>query len=138
MGYSRRINSVQDTLFPLFPKKNYFCAMESKRQERISKLLQKDLGEIFQTKMQHLAMGTMITVTKVYVSPDLHLIKIFLSLFPTKNSNEIINNIKKHSSEIRRELGNRIRHQLRVVPNLSFYLDDSLDYIENIDGLLKD
>ena len=112
--------------------------MESKRQERISKLLQKDLGEIFQTQMQHLAMGTMITVTKVYVSPDLSLIKIYLSLFPTKNSNEIINNIKKHSSEIRRELGNRIRHQLRIVPNLSFFLDDSLDYIENIDGLLNE
>ncbi len=88
--------------------------------------------------MQHLAMGTMITVTKVYVSPDLSLIKIYLSLFPTKNSNEIINNIKKHSSEIRRELGNRIRHQLRIVPKLSFFLDDSLDYIENIDSLLTE
>jgi len=87
--------------------------MESKRQERISKLLQKDLGEIFQTKLPHLAKGTMVTVTKVYVSPD------------------------KHSSEIRRELGNRIRHQLRIVPALSFFLDDSLDYIENIDSLLK-
>jgi len=80
----------------------------------------------------------MITVTKVYVSPDLSLIKIYLSLFPTKNSNEIINNIKKHSSEIRRELGNRIRHQLRIVPKLSFFLDDSLDYIENIDSLLTE
>ena len=112
--------------------------MESKRQERISKLLQKDLGEIFQTKLPHLARGTMVTVTKVYVSPDLSLTKVYLSLFPTKNSKEALENIKKHSSEIRRELGNRIRHQLRIVPALSFFLDDSLDYIENIDSLLND
>ena len=112
--------------------------MESKRQERISKLLQKDLGEIFQTQMQHLAMRSMVTVTKVYISPDLSSAKVYLSLFATKKQQQIVDNIRKHTSEIRKEVGNRVRHQLRVVPSLSFYLDDSLDYIENIDSLLKD
>lgn len=112
--------------------------MESKRQEKISKLLQKDLGEILQMKLQHLTMRSMVTVTKVHISPDLSQAKIYLSLFATNKKDQVLNNIKKHTSEVRRELGNRIRHQLRIVPNLSFYLDDSLDYIENIDNLLKE
>jgi len=116
----------------------YFCRMESKRQERISKLLLKDLGMIFQTEMQHLAKGAMVTVTKVHISPDLTLAKVYLSLFASKNKNEALNNIRKHTSEIRGSLGNKIRHQLRIVPSLNFYLDDSLDYIENIDKLLKE
>jgi len=112
--------------------------MESKRQEKVSKLLQKDLGNIFQTQMQHLSLNSMITVTKVYISPDLSMAKVYLSLFATNKQDEIVKNIKKHGSEIRRELGNRIRHQVRVVPSLNFYLDDSLDYIDNIDNLLKE
>lgn len=112
--------------------------MESKRQEKISKLLQKDLGQIFQTVMPHLAMRSMLTVTKVHVSSDLSLAKVHLSLFATNKKEQIMKNIKAHTSEIRRELGNRIRHQVRVIPSLSFYLDDSLDYIENIDNLLKE
>jgi len=116
----------------------YFCRMESKRQERISKLLLKDLGMIFQTEMQHLAKGAMITVTKVNISPDLTLAKVYLSLFATKDKDAALKNIRKHTSEIRGSLGNKIRHQLRIVPALNFYLDDSLDYIENIDKLLKD
>jgi len=112
--------------------------MESKRQDKVSKLLQKDLGEIIQLKMQHLTMGAMVTVTKVHISPDLSQAKVYLSLFATNKKDQILNKIKKHSSEIRRELGNRIRHQMRIVPNLGFYLDDSLDYIENIENLLND
>jgi ribosome-binding factor A len=112
--------------------------METKRQEKISKLLQKDLGQIFQTEMPHLAMRSMLTVTKVHISTDLSQAKVYISLFATKNKEAIIANIRKHTSEIRRELGNRIRHQVRVIPSLNFYLDDSLDYIEKIDTLLKD
>lgn len=111
--------------------------MESKRQQRISKLLQKDLGEILQTELRHITKGAMVTVTKVTVTPDLAIAKVYLSLFATNDKENLLKGIAKHASEIRGKLGNRIRHQLRVVPELQFYLDDSLDYIENIDNLLK-
>ena len=112
--------------------------METKRQERINNLLQKDLGEIFQVEMRHVSKGAMVTVTKVKVTPDLSLAKVYLSLFATSDKDELLSSIRKHSKEIRGKLGSRIRNQLRVVPDLSFYLDDSLDYIENIENLLKD
>jgi len=112
--------------------------MESQRQQKISKLLQKDLGEIFQIELRHITRGAMVTVTKVHVTPDLSSAKIFLSLFATKDSEELMKNIKKHTSEIRGKLGKRVRHQLRVIPELHFYLDDSLDYIQNIENLLND
>lgn len=110
--------------------------MESKRQEKISKLLQKDLGEILQTELRHVTRGSMVTVTKVHVTPDLAIAKVHLSLFATNNKEDLMKNIVRHTSEIRGKLGNRIRHQLRAVPDLQFYEDDSLDYIENIESLL--
>jgi len=112
--------------------------MESKRQHKISKLLQKDLGEIIQMELRHVTRGAMVTVTKVYVTSDLSVAKVYLSLFATKDTDELLKNIRRHSSEIRGKLGNRIRHQLRVVPALQFFLDDSLDYIDNIENLLED
>ena len=112
--------------------------MESQRQHKISKLLQKDLGEIIQMELQHVTRGAMVSVTKVKVTPDLSVAKIYLSLFAVKDREELMKNIKRHSGEIRGKLGKRIRHQLRVVPELYFYEDDSLDYIENIENLLKD
>lgn len=111
--------------------------MDSKRQERISKLLQKDLGNIFQSEMLHVTRGAMVTVTKVHVSPDLHIAKVYLSLFATKDHAALMKQIERNTSEVRGKLGNRVRHQLRVVPELHFYEDDSLDYIENIEKLLK-
>lgn len=112
--------------------------MESKRQQKISKLLQKDLGEIIQQDLKHVTRGSMVTVTKVHVTPDLSSAKIYLSLFATPDSAALLKSIQRHSSEVRGKLGNRIRHQLRVVPELHFYLDDSLDYIENIENLLDE
>jgi len=112
--------------------------MESKRQHKISKLLQKDLAEIIQMDLRHVTRGAMVTVTKVYVSPDLSVAKAYLSLFACKDNDELLKNIQSHASEIRGKLGNRVRHQLRVVPALQFYLDDSLDYIDNIENLLED
>ena len=112
--------------------------MESKRQQRINKLLQKDLGEIFQLEMGHVTKGAMVTVTKVHVSPDLNSVKVYLSLFATKNSEILLKQIQRRSSEIRGKLGNRIRHQLRAVPELHFYEDDSLDYIDRIEDLLNE
>jgi len=115
----------------------YFCIMETQRQQKIGRLLQRDLSEIFQFDMKAVAAGSLVTVTKVTVSPDLSIAKVFLSLFGTKDKQVILAAIKLHSKEIRLLLGIRVRHQLRIVPDLMFFLDDSLDYIENIDKLLK-
>lgn len=111
--------------------------MESKRQQRISKLLQKDLGEIFQRENQGLFGQAMITVTKVIVTSDLSMAKVYVSLFATSNKIKLLEMIRKNTNEIRHHLGNRVRNQLRKVPELYFYEDDSLDYIENIENLLK-
>lgn len=111
--------------------------MESTRQQKVARLLQKDLGEIFQRKAMEYAPGTMITVTVVRVTRDLNVAKVFLSLFAAKDKDVTLKNIEKRKKEIRRELGIRVRHQLRVVPELLFFLDDSLDYIENIENALK-
>jgi len=116
----------------------YFCIMENMRLDRVSKLLQKDLGEILQHDLRHVTKNSMVTVTKVQVSPDLSIAKVYLSLFATSDKKALLNDIKRRSKEIRGKLGFRIKNQMRVVPDLQFYEDDSLDYIENIDQLLND
>ena len=116
---------------------SYFCGMETKRQERINKLLMRDLGDIFQRELGHVTGHAMVTVTKVHITPDLTLAKVYLSLFATKDPDALMKKISEHTGEIRGKLGKRIRHQLRHVPELRFYRDDSLDYIDNIDNLLK-
>ncbi len=112
--------------------------METKRQQKISKLILRDLSEIFQREVTHLTPGVMVTVTKVKVTPDLTLAKVYLSLFPAKDKVALLEKINNATREIRGLLGNRIRHQVRFIPELRFYLDDSLDYIERIDELLSD
>ncbi len=110
--------------------------MESKRQHRISRLLQRDLGEIFQHEVGSISRGAMITVTKVSVTRDLSLSRVYLSLFGTDDKQALLEIIRKRKNEIKYKLGNRVRNQLRAVPELEFYEDDSLDYIENIETLL--
>jgi ribosome-binding factor A len=111
--------------------------METTRQSKISRLLQKDLGEIFQLEGRNLFGGKMISVTTVRVSPDLALAKVYLSIFPSDKNDETLDVIKRNTKVIRKNLGRRVGKQLRVVPELAFYVDDSLDYIENIDNLLS-
>jgi ribosome-binding factor A len=111
--------------------------METTRQHKIARLLQKDLGEIFQAMGRDNFPGNMITVTKVYVSPDLFIAKAYLSLYGKTEKNDLLTQIKEHRKEIRLKLGNRIHNQVRSIPELDFFIDDSLDYIENIDNLLK-
>lgn len=111
--------------------------METKRQNRISRLIQKDLGEIFQRQYRGHFDGAMITVTKVIITPDLSLAKVYISLFVTHDKEVLINNIRKKSKEIRHALAIKVKHQLRAVPTLQFFEDDSLDYIENIENLLN-
>lgn len=112
--------------------------MESKRQHKIAKLLQQDLSQIFQLDARKLYQGAMITVTKINITPDLSVAKVYVSLFATKDANHTLQLIKENTKEVRFQLGNRVRHQLRIVPNLQFYIDDSLDYIDNIESLLKE
>lgn len=112
--------------------------MESTRQQKVSRLLQREFGDIFQKNAKTLANGKMITVTIVRISPDLGVAKIYLSIFPSDNSEEILKTINSAKSELRYELGKRVKNQLRVVPELSFFIDDSLDYVEKIDQLLTD
>lgn len=111
--------------------------METTRQKKISRLLQKELGEIFQRKTNEFE-GKLITVTRVRISPDLGIARIYLSIFPKKEKEvDFLEIIKSQTSTIRHDLGNRVRNQLRIIPELQFFEDDSLDYIENIDNLLK-
>ena len=98
----------------------------------------RDLNEIITLEMSGLAAGVMITVTKVNVAPDLSYATAYLSIFNASNKAEVVEKVNLRSREIRGLLGNRVRHQLRIVPQLRFYLDDSLDYIENIENLLNE
>lgn len=109
--------------------------MESRRQSKVARLLQKDLGAIFQEKTNEL--GSMITVTIVKVSPDLAVAKVYLSIFGG-DKEKTLENVKEINWQIRKELGTKVRHQLRIVPELIFYIDDSYDYYEKIDRLLKE
>ncbi|MDR0365013.1 MAG: 30S ribosome-binding factor RbfA [Bacteroidales bacterium] len=111
--------------------------MESQRQQKIARLLQKDLGEILSEKARNNYGNVLITVTKVHVTSDLSIAKIYLSLFAVADKKALLKGIQNSHKEIRLLLGNRIRHQLRVVPELAFFEDDTLDYIENIDNLLR-
>ncbi len=110
--------------------------MESTRQQKISRMLQKEMGEIFLLYARQLH-GTLITVTNVRVSPDLGIAHTHLSVFPSDKASEVLVKVQNDTKAIRFDLGKRVRHQLRIVPELFFHIDDSLDYLENIDNLLK-
>lgn len=110
--------------------------METNRQQKISRLLQKELSEIFRKDGYIYVSGRMISVSKVAVSPDLGLAKVYLSIFPSAKASEDLHKIKDNTQRIRYSLGKIVGKQLRVVPDLAFFLDDTLDYIEHIDGLL--
>ena len=110
--------------------------METPRQNKIARLLQKELGDIFllQTKSMH---GVLVSVSAVRISPDMSIARVYLSIFPSEKGEELIKNINANMKSIRYELGTRVRFQLRIIPELKFFLDDSLDYLERIDELLK-
>jgi len=110
--------------------------METTRQQKIARMLQKELGEIFLLYARKLQ-GTLITVTGVRVSPDLGIVHVHLSIFPSEKATTVITQVNTDTKAIRFDLGKRVRNQLRIVPELHFHIDDSLDYLENIDNLLK-
>ena len=110
--------------------------MQETRQNRIARMLQKELSLIFQeqTRSMH---GVMVSVTRCKISPDLSVCTSYLSVFPSEKGEEIISNVNRNEKQIRYELGRRIRYQVRIIPELRFFIDDALDYIERIDDLLN-
>ncbi len=110
--------------------------METTRQNKIARLIQKELSEIFllQTKAMH---GVLVSVSVVRISPDLSYARAYLSVFPSERAEEIVKNVNANMKSIRYELGKRVRFQLRIIPELKFFVDDSLDYAAHIDELLK-
>ena len=110
--------------------------MQETRQNRISRLHQKELAEIFQSQTRQMH-GILVSVTRVRISPDLSICTAYLSIFPSEKGKELLQNITRNEKSIRYELGQRVRNQLRIIPELRFFIDDSLDYIDHIDELLK-
>ena len=111
--------------------------MQETRQNKIARMLQKEMSIIFQQQTRMMR-GVMVTVTRTKISPDLSICTAYLSVFPSEKAKEIMENINANEKTIRYELGTRIRHQMRIVPELRFFLDDSLDYIDRIDQLLAE
>jgi ribosome-binding factor A len=110
--------------------------MDTTRQQKINRLIQKELSEIFRKQTSQMR-GVLVSVSTVRVSPDLGLAKVYLSIFPSEQAKELLTNIKTNVKSLRFDLGQKVGKQLRVIPELAFYLDDSLDYLENIDRLLN-
>ncbi len=110
--------------------------MDSTRQNKVARLIQKELSEIFvaQTRMMH---GVMVSVSACRISPDMSICRVYLSVFPSEKAEEIVGNVNANQKQVRYELGTRMRHQLRIIPELKFFVDDSLDYAEHIDELLN-
>ncbi|HBT86448.1 MAG: 30S ribosome-binding factor RbfA [Fermentimonas sp.] len=111
--------------------------MDSNRQQKINRLIQKELSELFLLETKKMP-GILISVTSVRVTPDLSIAHANLSVFPSEKGEEIVKNINENVKSVRYDLGKRLKNQLRIIPELNFHIDDSLDYIENIDRLLKD
>lgn len=110
--------------------------METTRQNKIARLIQKELSEIFLAQTKSMP-GVLVSVSVVRISPDMSYARAYLSIFPSERAEEIVKNINANTKAIRFELGGRVRHQLRIIPELKFFIDDSLDYAEKIDQLLK-
>ncbi len=111
--------------------------METTRQQKIAKQIQKDVAEIFQKEGAALVRGLLVTVTGVRVSPDFGYAKIYVSVFPFDRSAELMKTLEHQNWFVRRALGQRLRNQLKNVPEIQFFLDDSLEYIEHIEQALK-
>jgi ribosome-binding factor A len=110
--------------------------METTRQNKIARLIQKELSDIFLLQAKSMS-GVIVSVTNVRVTPDLSIAHAYVSVFPSDKSEEIVNNLNSNQKSIRYDLGTRVRFQLRIIPELKFHVDDSLDYLEHIDELLK-
>lgn len=111
--------------------------MESKRQQKFSGVIQQDLAAIFQREGANYLPNTLITITKVRVTPDLAIARVFLSFFNINNPQSALQTIKLHANEIRYKLGARIKDQVRIIPQLEFFIDDTGDYVERMDKIFE-
>lgn len=111
--------------------------MDNNRLQKVNRLIQKELGELLLLESKKIQ-GVLISVTNVRVSADLSVAHAYLSIFPSEKSDELVSNINENVKTVRYDLAKKLKNQLRVIPELTFHVDDSLDYIENIDKLLKD
>ncbi len=112
--------------------------METTRQQKVAKQLQRDLAEILQRECGDLFKGLLLTVTTVRISPDLGYAKSYISVFPFERGEEVMQKLDQNNWMVRKLLGARIKHQLKVVPELEFFIDDSLEYIEGIERAIKE
>ncbi|MCX4262212.1 MAG: 30S ribosome-binding factor RbfA [Alistipes sp.] len=110
--------------------------MENTRQQKIARQIQRDVAEILQKDAADLVRGSLVTVTAVRISPDLAYSKIYVSVFPFDRKDQVLAALGDKTWMVRKLLGARIRNQLKIVPEIEFFLDDSLEYIDNIDQLL--
>ena len=110
---------------------------ESTRQLKVAREIQKDMAEIIRSKGMAAFSGAMVSVSGVKVSPDLTVAKIYVSVFPSEKAQAVMQTISENTRSLRGELGGRVGKQLRIVPEIVFYLDSSLDYVEHIEELLK-
>ena len=110
---------------------------ETTRQQKVARQITKDLAEIIRLRGMAAYDGAMLTVSVVKITPDLALAKVYVSIFPSSKAVDVMEQLGEETSRLRGELGRRVSKQLRIVPELVFYLDDSLDYVEHIDELLK-
>ena len=112
--------------------------METNRQKKMGALLQNDIVDILQGEVRKNSISNLIiSVSKVWISSDLSVAKVYLSIFPIAKGKDLLEAIRSNAPLIKHELAQRVRHQMRKVPDLMFYIDDSLDYIEKIDNALK-
>ena len=109
--------------------------MESKRQQKFAGVIQRDLAEIFQREGNSYFPNTLVTITKVRMTPDLAIARVFLSFFNTANASQALNSVKTHAGEIRYKLGLRIKDQARIIPHLEFFVDDTNEYVERMDKI---
>ncbi len=110
---------------------------ESKRQKQVGQLVMEELSEVFQREGLNVIDGGMVSISKVMVTPDLLEARIYLSLFQVKDADKLMHDIKERTPELRNELGKRVRNQLRRVPELHFFPDDTLDYVFKMEELFR-
>jgi len=107
------------------------------RQQKVEKQIQKDMAEILQREMPEVTSGALVTVTAVRVSPDFAYAKVYVSIFPFNRHEQVMRSLGQHARPLRGLLGNRLRNQLKSIPEIQFFLDDSLEFIEHIEQAMK-
>jgi ribosome-binding factor A len=115
---------------------SYFCSMSSIRQNKVERVVQEELSTFFQRNAREVCLGAMVSATVVRVTPDLSLARCYVSIFAGPPKEEVLENIRNNASRIRGEIGQRLKNMSRI-PELAFFIDDSLDYAKEIDDLLK-